>query len=101
MTDVIAQRQKWTPNWAVHPGAVLQEHLEARGLSKVEFARLAGLSPEMVSAIISGSSPVTAETANHLERVLGLKAYVWTGMQAEWDRFQAATAATLIPRLPD
>ena len=86
MTDVTAQRQKWMPDWAVHPGAVLQEHLEARGLSQAEFARLAELPPEQVCAIISGSRSITAETASRLERVLGLKAYIWTGMQAEWDR---------------
>jgi HTH-type transcriptional regulator/antitoxin HigA len=89
------------PNWAIHPGAILQEHLETRGLSQAEFARLAGLSPELVSGIVSGRDPITAETASQLERVLGLKAYVWTGMQAEWDRFQVGGTATLIPKLPD
>jgi HTH-type transcriptional regulator/antitoxin HigA len=101
MSNVTAQRQNWTPNWAVHPGALLQEHLEARRLSQTEFARLAGLSPELVGAIISGNSPVTAETANRLEQTLVLKAYIWTGMQAVWDRIQAGTTTTLIPKLPD
>lgn len=92
MTDVTAQRQKWEPDWAVHPGAVLQEHLEARRLSQAEFARLAGLSPELVGAIISGTKPVTEETADRLERVLGLKAYIWTGIQAGWDRVTTRAA---------
>lgn len=47
MTYGINQPQAWAPNWAVHPGAVPQEHLEARGLSQAEFARLAGLSPKL------------------------------------------------------
>jgi HTH-type transcriptional regulator / antitoxin HigA len=63
--------------------------LEARGWSQAEFARLAGLTPKLVSAIIKGSNPVTAETAIRLERVLGLKAYIWTRIQANWDLFQA------------
>jgi HTH-type transcriptional regulator/antitoxin HigA len=100
MTGVAAQ-QKWMLNWAVHPGAVLREHLEVRGLSLDEFAGMSGLSSELVSAIIGERRPVTAEIANDLERVLGLRAYIWTEMQAEWDRFQAGTAATLIPKLPD
>jgi HTH-type transcriptional regulator / antitoxin HigA len=96
MTDVRAQRQEWTPNWAVHPGAILKEHLEARGLSQADFARLAGLTPKLVSTIIKGTNPVTAETAIRLERVLGLKAYVWTSIQAKWDLSQARGAATFV-----
>ncbi|MGD9739873.1 MAG: HigA family addiction module antitoxin [Bauldia sp.] len=71
--------------WAVHPGEHLAEHLEARELSQAEFARLAGLTPKLVSTIIAGKNPVTAETAVRFERVLGLKAYIWVGLQAAWD----------------
>jgi HTH-type transcriptional regulator / antitoxin HigA len=101
MTGITAQRQKWMPNWAVHPGAVLNEHLEARRLSQEDFAQQTGLSPELISAIAGEREPVTAETAARFERVLGLKAYIWTGMQVQWDRHQAGETATLIPRLPD
>jgi HTH-type transcriptional regulator/antitoxin HigA len=75
----------WNPDWATHPGEHLDEHIEARGLSQAAFARLADLSPKLVSTIIAGKNPVTAETALKLERVLGLKAYVWTGLQAKYD----------------
>src|SRR5262245_54973125 len=87
--DVTLADTEWTPNWAVHPGAILEEHLETRGLSQAEFARLAGMTPKLVNTIIKGVNPVTAETAIRLERVLGLKAYVWTGIQARWDLFNA------------
>jgi len=98
MTDVTTQRQKWMPDWAVHPGTILQEHLEARGLSQAELARLAGLSPKLVSTIINGGNPISAETAIRLERVLGLKAYIWASIQAKWDLFQARKAAAPFPR---
>lgn len=80
---------KWQPSWATHPGEHLLEHLEVRGLTQAQFARLAGLSPKLVSTIVTGANPVTAETAIKLERVLGVKAYIWTGIQANWDLFQA------------
>jgi HTH-type transcriptional regulator / antitoxin HigA len=98
MTDVATQKQEWTPNWAVHPGAILQEHLEARGLSQADFARLTGLTAKLISTIIKGTNPVTAETAIRLERVLGLKAYVWTGIQAKWDLFRARGAAKFVSK---
>jgi HTH-type transcriptional regulator/antitoxin HigA len=83
------RKQEWAPNWATHPGEHLLEPIEARGWSQEEFARLAGLTQKLVSTIIKGSNPVTAKTAIRLERVLGLKAYIWTRIQANWDLFQA------------
>jgi HTH-type transcriptional regulator / antitoxin HigA len=89
MAQALGVKREWKPHWAVHPGALLEEHLEARGWSQAEFARLAGLTPKLVRTIIKGSNPVTAETAIRLERVLGLKAYIWTRIRANWDLFQA------------
>jgi HTH-type transcriptional regulator/antitoxin HigA len=97
MTEVAIERTEWAPVWAVHPGAILEEHLETRGLSQADFARLAGLTPKLVSTIIKGTNPISADTAIRLERVLGLKAHIWTGIQAKWDLFQARAAAKPAP----
>ena len=75
----------WAPNWATHPGEHLAEQIEARGWSQADFARLAGLMPELVGAIIAGRNPVTPETAIKLERLLGINAEIWTRLQANWD----------------
>jgi len=83
----------WTPNWATHPGEHLEEYLDVRGLRQAEFARLAGVTPKLVSEIINGKNPVTPETAIAFERVLGLKAHVWTSLQANWDLFHARQRA--------
>lgn len=79
----------WSPDWATHPGEHLAEFIEVRGWSQAEFARLAGMTPKLVSTIISGDNPVTAETAIRLERVTGMKDYIWTRIQAAWDLHQA------------
>ena len=79
----------WRPNWATHPGQHLEEYLETRSMSQAELARLAGLTPKLVSEIVNRKNPVTPDTAIALERVLGLKAHVWTSLQANWDLFQA------------
>lgn len=89
MAGAAALKEEWAPDWAIHPGEHLAEHIEARGWSQAEFARLADLSPKLVSTIINGTNPVTAETAVKLERDLGMKAYIWTGLQADWDLHQA------------
>lgn len=85
MGEVFSLDQEWSPDWAIHPGEYLEEHLEEREMSQAEFSRLSGLSPKLISTLISGSNPVTAETALRLENVLGVKAYIWTGMQSAWD----------------
>jgi HTH-type transcriptional regulator/antitoxin HigA len=79
----------WEPDWAVHPGEHLAEYIEERGYTQAEFARLAGLTAKLVSTIVNGTNPVSPETAIKLERVLGLKAHIWTGLQAQWDLFEA------------
>lgn len=76
---------EWAPDWATHPGEHLAEHIEARGWSQAEFARLANMTPKLVSTIISGANPVTAETAIKLERVTGMRDYIWAQLQAAWD----------------
>lgn len=88
----VAKKDDWSPDWATHPGEHLAEYIEDRGWSQAEFGRLADMSPKHVSTIINGSNPVTAETALKLERVLGLKASIWTGLQAKWDLYEAKVA---------
>ena len=79
----------WTPDWATHPGEHLEEYLDVRGWTQADFVRLSGLNKKLVSDIINQKNPVTPDTAVVLERVLGVKAYIWTGLQADWDLFQA------------
>ncbi len=70
---------------AIHPGEYLAEYLESRGLSQTEFARLAGIEPNLVKTIVCGVDPVSPDIAHKLERALGLKAYIWLGLQSDWD----------------
>lgn len=92
MSMAVQADHDWSPDWAIHPGEYVAEHLEARELSQAAFARLARLTPKLVSTIINGRNPITADTAIRLERVLGVKAYIWTGLQAKWDLHQAREA---------
>lgn len=85
----------WTPDYAVPPGDVLAEHLEARGWTQAELARRCGKSPKMISEIISGKNPIEPETALALERVLGMKAEIWNGIEADWRLSKAKEADRL------
>jgi len=93
MTSEMQTGSEWAPNWAIHPGELLEEHLETRGWTQAEFARRAGLTPKLVSTIISGKNPVSHDTAIALERVLGLRDYIWTGIQDRWDLHESRASA--------
>lgn len=93
MVMMAEEKNGWAPDWATHPGEHLAEYLDVRGWSQAEFARLADLTPKLVSEIINGKNPVTPETAIKLERVLGLKDYIWLGLQRDWDLYQARRRA--------
>ena len=89
--NISVSGEQWQPAWSTHPGEHLAEYIELNGWSQAEFARLAGVTPKLVSTILNKSNPVTPETAIKLERVLGVKAYVWTNLQANWDLHLAQT----------
>ena len=94
MEATATDNKEWAPDLAVHPGIILEEYLAARDLSQADFARIAGFTPKLVSEIITGKNPISPETAIVLERVLGMKAYIWTGIQAEWDLHVARKKVT-------
>lgn len=76
--------QHYQPNYAVPPGAVLDEHREAAGLTQAELAQRLGFSPKHVNRLLGGQEPVTPDTALKLEAVFGLPARVWLGLEARY-----------------
>lgn len=89
---MVATVNQYQPDYAVPPGWVLDEHLEARGLSQAEFARRCGRSAKLISEIIAGKAPVEPETALQFEKVLGLNAGIWLGIEKKYQLHLARKA---------
>ncbi len=68
-----------------HPGSLLAEELEVRGMSQRELARRIGRPYQVVNEIVRGRKAITAETALQLEAEFGTRAYIWLGLQAKYD----------------
>ena len=83
---------RYEPDYAVPPGWILDEYLETWGFSQAEFARRCGRSSKLISEIVAGTAPLTPETALQFEKVLGLKATVWLGMEANYRLYMAQQA---------
>ena len=77
----MATTNQYRPDYAVPPGWVLEERLEIQGISQAEFARLCGRSPKLISEIVSGKAPLEPETARQFEKVLGVDASIWLGLE--------------------
>ena len=83
---------QYSPDYAVPPGWVLEERLEVEGISHADFARRCGRSPKMISEIISGKAPLEPRTALQFERVLGVDASIWLGIESDYRLHRAREA---------
>jgi antitoxin HigA-1 len=88
MTDIPARRN---PNRRPsHPGSLLADTvLPALGKSKVEFARLLGISRQSLYDILAGRQPITPTTAVKLGKLLGNGPKIWLNMQLAHDLWEA------------
>ncbi|MDR3516186.1 MAG: HigA family addiction module antitoxin [Azospirillaceae bacterium] len=76
----------------VHPGAVLKEELEARGLTANAFALKLRVPPQRIQEIVAGKRAISPETALRVGRCLGTGARFWLAMQQAYDLRQAELA---------
>lgn len=72
------------PDYAIPPGEILEETLEARGIKKTDFAARCGRPAKTISEIIAGKAAITPETAIQFERVLGIPAGLWTNLENQY-----------------
>ncbi len=76
--------EPYDPDYAAMPGWLVEDHLKARGLSQAELARRCELSSKLISEIVSGKAPIEPETAVQFERVLGVDARIWLGVENDY-----------------
>ena len=72
-----------------HPGVMLAEELEYRGMSQRALARRIGRPFQVVNEIVRGRKSITAETALQLEAEFGTPAYLWLAVQTDYDLYVA------------
>lgn len=65
----------------VHPGEILQEDLDALGMSAAEFARRIEVPVNRVTGILKGRRSVTGDTALRLGRFFGTSGQLWLNLQ--------------------
>ena len=76
----------------IHPGELLAEELEIRGLTQRELATTMERPVQAINEIVKGKKSITAETAVQLEDALGIPAHLWLNMQSTFDLRRARQA---------
>jgi addiction module HigA family antidote len=74
-----------------HPGAVLRESVlpNLLGITKIEFAKMLGISRQTLYVLLAERTGVSAEMALRLGTLLGNGAHFWLDMQAQFDMWHA------------
>jgi addiction module HigA family antidote len=75
---------KYSPDYAVPPGATISELLEHLGMTQIELSIRTGRPEKTISDIINGKQGITPETALQFERVLGMSASFWNNLEKNY-----------------
>lgn len=70
---------------AIHPGEMLKDELQARGISQKKFAGIIDMPYTAFNEIINGKRPITTDTALKIEAATNIAANIWLGLQADYN----------------
>ena len=68
----------------ISPGEVLQEEIEARGMTQKELAARLGRPPQVINEIIRAKKAITPDTAIGLGKVLGIDPQYWINLETDY-----------------
>ena len=83
----------------VHPGLVLRDELESRGISQRSLAAKMEVPPSQLNEIINGKRNLTAEYALMIEALLGIPAVPLLRMQTDYNLQSARRDKSFIDKL--
>lgn len=87
------------PSMLIHPGEMLKDEIEARGITQKDLAKRMGVSYTVFNEILNGKRPITTEYALLLEAALGIDAGMWLRLQADYNMQKAKSDKSFIARL--
>lgn len=82
-----------------HPGEVLKDELEYRGISQRSLARDMGISYSVFNEVLNGKRALNTELAMMMEAALGVEAAPLLAMQNEYDMMMAERNESFMEKL--
>ena len=84
-----------------HPGDVLKEELESRGITQKKFSEVLSIPYTQRNEILNGKRPVTTDFALMVEAALGVNPELLINMQTRYNMSVARQKKPLLYRLLD
>ena len=84
-----------------HPGDILKEELETRGISQKKFSEVLRIPYTQLNEILNGKRPVTTDFALMMEAALGINPELLINMQTRYNMSVARQKKSLLERLID
>ena len=87
------------PFHPTHPGEVLKDELEYRGISQRGLARQMDISYSVLNEVLNGKRSLNTEFALMMEAALGVDAAPLLAMQNEYDMLMAERDASFMEKI--
>ena len=82
-----------------HPGELLNDELECRGITQAKMAEQKDVRPSLLNEIIKGKRGINTEMALILEAALGIDAGLWLNLQSSYNMQVAKANEPFMARL--
>lgn len=87
------------PSNTTHPGEVLREEIESRGITQTRLAQEIGVKVSLLNELINGKRDFTIEYALMLEAALGIDADFWVNMQTRYNKAKVRHDSSFMAKL--
>lgn len=98
-TDINMIANNLTPFTQTHPGEVLKDELEYRGISQKELSEKIGMPYKAMNDILNERRPLTYDSAILFEAALGISAKTLMGLQMDYNINQAKQNPNVLVRI--
>ncbi len=88
-----------TPFEPIHPGEILREEIESRGITQTKLANDLGMKISLLNELINGKRDFTIEYALMIEAALGIDADFWINLQNDYSKAKARHDSSFMAKL--
>ena len=87
------------PAYLTHPGEVIKDEIEARGISQRKLAKEIGISYSQLNEVLNGKRPVNTELALLIEAAIDIPSTPLLTLQTRYDLLSAKRNKSFLARL--
>ena len=89
------------PHYLTHPGEVIKDDLEVRGISQRRLAKLIGVPASQLNEVLNAKRPLSAELALLIGQALDIEAASLLALQMKYNLLSAKRDKSFLERLKE